>query len=379
MINNPIPVMKSVINSKFRGCLLGGLIGDCIGAPYEGSKVVGAGTLSTYFQKLLKEDDSTRSLQIYSYTDDTAMMKSVAGSLLHCQGFQAKDMAKRFTEEYLKEPRRGYGGTVVDIFREWNDSDYQEVMEPAKYAFDGSGSLGNGSAMRVAPMVLFSHAKRMSADEMISVVKESCQLTHTHPYGYNGAILQALVIKHALELEAKMGDAVNVSRLLDSIIPIMKRVEEQSPDVAKPKNRSAGRIRIDPEANNSKTPYTDKLIEMKRILEDKTQGADLSSEEIVLMFGNSVSAMRSVPSAVYCVLRSIKGEIQDFKTDNPLLRCLFLTISLGGDTDTISTMACSTIGALYGEQVIDPVLRRRCEFNQETTIFADQLSQLMEQ
>jgi poly(ADP-ribose) glycohydrolase ARH3 len=38
--------------SKFRGCLVGGLLGDCLGAPYEGYFTIKKTELQEYFDKL---------------------------------------------------------------------------------------------------------------------------------------------------------------------------------------------------------------------------------------------------------------------------------------------------------------------------------------
>jgi len=40
------------IDSKFRGCLVGGLLGDCLGAPYEGHYGISKPGLQNYFDKL---------------------------------------------------------------------------------------------------------------------------------------------------------------------------------------------------------------------------------------------------------------------------------------------------------------------------------------
>ena len=76
--------------------------------------------------------------------------------------------------------------------------------------------------------------------------------------------------------------------------------------------------------------------------------------------GNDVSALKSVPSAIYSVLRAQKP-IESFPTDNPFVRTLYFSISLGGDTDTIASMACSIAGALYGNDVIPESLQKRSE------------------
>lgn len=58
---------------------------------------------------------------------------------------------------------------------------------PAKTIFDGQGSYGNGGAMRIAPVSLFSYN---NYDNLLHYVKEVTQITHSHELGINGAILQ---------------------------------------------------------------------------------------------------------------------------------------------------------------------------------------------
>jgi poly(ADP-ribose) glycohydrolase ARH3 len=38
--------------TKFRGCLVGGLLGDCLGAPYEGHRGISKTVLQKDFDKL---------------------------------------------------------------------------------------------------------------------------------------------------------------------------------------------------------------------------------------------------------------------------------------------------------------------------------------
>jgi poly(ADP-ribose) glycohydrolase ARH3 len=41
-----------LLASKFRGCLVGGLLGDCLGAPYEGDYRIPKTVLQKYFDTL---------------------------------------------------------------------------------------------------------------------------------------------------------------------------------------------------------------------------------------------------------------------------------------------------------------------------------------
>jgi len=52
--------------SKFRGCLVGGLLGDCLGATYEGWYTISKKELQKYFDKLEGPYFECMSFQLYS-------------------------------------------------------------------------------------------------------------------------------------------------------------------------------------------------------------------------------------------------------------------------------------------------------------------------
>lgn len=98
--------------SRFRGSMLGSLVGDCLGQPFEGEdRPISKSVLNSYFEKL--HDSSLKgtlfmslilkpelihpllSVPFKSYTDDTAMTFSVAQSLINKNQFDPQDMAKK--------------------------------------------------------------------------------------------------------------------------------------------------------------------------------------------------------------------------------------------------------------------------------------------
>ena len=93
--------------------------------------------------------------------------------------------------EYFSDPKYGvglgYGAHVVNVFRKLRARNFEDPFGPAKEQFNGSGSYGNGGAMRVAPLALFCHS---DYKELIHLVQQSAEITHTHKLGYNGTILQ---------------------------------------------------------------------------------------------------------------------------------------------------------------------------------------------
>ena len=107
--------------------------------------VIISGIPMTKCQKHFKEYQETQ--KIYTYTDDTAMARSVADSIISMRSVDPKSMTKMFVEEYFKNPNRGYGGSVVDVFKKLRKSECQEPFKPATEQFNGSGSYGNGKAI----------------------------------------------------------------------------------------------------------------------------------------------------------------------------------------------------------------------------------------
>lgn len=293
--------------------------------------------------------------QVMPYTDDTAMTKSVAESLLSNKGFDPKDLAKRFTEEYIKEPKRGYGHNVIDVFAALNIDNYEQPFEPARKQFNGTGSYGNGAAMRTGPVPLFG--LHLTDQELAKLATDCSLITHSNRKGYNGAILQSLAIREALNTSVSPDDnTFDVKRFLNNIIDKFRPIENDD-------NGSQ---------NAKETPFTDKLEKMIEIFTDDNKAYELSVSRVVNTFGNNVSALKSVPTAIYSVLRA-QRQIDGFNSENPFVRTLYYSISVGGDTDTIASMACSIAGALYGSDAIPEVLQKQCEGIDIMIKFADDL------
>ena len=125
------------------------------------------------------------------------MARQVADSIITMKNVDSKDMAQRFVKEYFNEPGRGYGASVADVFKKLRKTECSDPFGPASEQFNGSGSYGNGAAMRVHPVGLFCYEK--SNESLIENVKKSAKVTHYHPDAVNGAIIQAAAVKYALE------------------------------------------------------------------------------------------------------------------------------------------------------------------------------------
>ncbi|XP_053854632.1 ADP-ribosylhydrolase ARH3 [Vidua macroura] len=344
--------------ARFRGCLAGALLGDCLGAVFEGRSVVKLPELLSFLKGLEPappeeggEAAGSARGESLPYTDDTAMSRSVVQSLLAKQEFDEVDMAKRFAEEYKKEPNRGYGMAVVNVFKKLLSPKCNDVFEPARAQFNGKGSYGNGGAMRVAAIPLVYS----DVQDVKKFAKLSAELTHANSLGYNGAILQALAVHLALQ------EGLSRETFLEQLISHMEHVE------ADDKSLSDARA-----LGFEDLPFSRRLKKIKEFLELSS----VPKADVLFELGNGIAALRSVPTAIYSFLRCMDADPDIPDHYNALQRTIIYCISLGGDTDTIATMAGAIAGAYYGEEQVPPSWEQSCEAFQETQRMAKSLYEL---
>lgn len=153
------------------------------------------------------------------------MMKSMAKLLIDKPEPDMLHLAKLFVGEYFKEPNRGYGQNVVVVFEKLRESKYRDVFRPAKEQFDGRGSYGNGSAMRIAPIPLYFYD---DYDNMVNVVIETSKITHANVLGINGAVLQSLAIQQAFTADST--ESLDADAFCTSLLAKIRKVEESSYD-----------------------------------------------------------------------------------------------------------------------------------------------------
>ncbi|KAK2506739.1 hypothetical protein MC885_016212 [Smutsia gigantea] len=352
--------------SRFRGCLAGALLGDCVGAIYEAHDTVNLTSVLRHVQSLepdLGSPGSARTEALY-YTDDTAMARALVQSLLAKEAFDEVDMAHRFAQEYKKDPDRGYGAGVITVFLKLLSPKCRDVYEPARAQFNGKGSYGNGGAMRVAGISL----AYSSIQDVQKFARLSAQLTHASSLGYNGAILQALAVHLALQGESSS------EHFLEQLLGHMEELESDAQSISDAR-----------ELGMEERPYSSRLKKIGALL-----GQDsVTREEVVcelggytptpvIFQGNGIAAFESVPTAIYCFLRCMEPDPEIPSAFNSLQRTLVYSISLGGDTDTIATMAGAIAGAYYGMEQVPESWQQSCEGYEETDILAQSLHRVFQ-
>ncbi|CAH0380613.1 unnamed protein product [Bemisia tabaci] len=346
-------VPNEVLKSKFRACLAGVVLGDCLGVPFEGIEKVVKRDLSDFLNALDQPDAKLAPLR---YSDDTAMTRSIAESLVENQKVDENDIAQRFTDVYFKEPNRGYGEGVVQVFTKWRTS-LDDLWNPAKEQYNGDGSYGNGGAMRVAPIALFCHN---SHDLLVKTVTSVTKLTHTNPLAISGALFQSMAIQQALSLDPdeKLDEKIFLKNLREKIEAIEETIyDDHGFDLGK------------------NWYYRNRINIIEKLLEE-CRLKNVSDEEVVSSLGHYVDALNSVPTALFCFLRSTQ-KIPHIQTNNALRRTIEYAISLGGDTDTIASMAAALVGSYYGEEVIPQYYLKHTEAGKELAHLGEKLYDLV--
>ena len=173
------------VTDRARGAFVGLAVGDALGAPVEFCQ-------RGRFEPLTGLRTGGKfQMRLGEWTDDTAMALCLADSLLASNGFDALDQMERYwrwgNEGYNSTRDRafGVGKTVAKAMAR-----FLKTKEPFSGSTDPR-SAGNGSIMRLAPVVLFYLSDR---DRTIHYASESSRITHQA----TEAIEACVVLAHVL-------------------------------------------------------------------------------------------------------------------------------------------------------------------------------------
>lgn len=303
-----------ILRDKFKGAILGSFLGDAFGAGFEGMSPNGAisrmSTLSETFPR--------------TYTDDTDMTLALTESIVESGKVDPEDIANKFSQRC--DLTRGYGiGTIKAVHALRAGAAWHQV---SRVVFE-KGSFGNGAAMRVSAVGLFYHH---DLEVLQRAAMDQANVTHTHPLGQWGAVMQA--------------SSVGLAFLQDPRKPLKKEeILIELREILWP----------------GPVEYQKALNEMENIF---TLGKKIEAKEIVRRLGNGIEAHRSVPSASYLAL-TYSPDFQD---------AIRAAISLGGDTDTIAGMVGAIVGAHVGERGLPEEWVEQLEEGRRGRSFARELA-----
>jgi poly(ADP-ribose) glycohydrolase ARH3 len=288
------------------GAMVGVLAGDCVGAPYEGSRPVAHTAAGRRVARALARRPVLR------YTDDTQLTLALTDHLVDDDDrVEPVLLVRRMAERY--DARRGYGAGMRRLVGLWRDGWDPEAAATGVFP---DGSYGNGAAMRVAPVGLRWAG---TPQQLTDAATRSARVTHVHPVGVDGAVVQAHAVAHAALAHAfTLADLTN--------LPAMT------------------------------APVRDGLIAAAQVESDAPAG------QVADLLGTAPVAHRSVPAALWCAA-----------TSDDVAGAVTRAVGLGGDTDTIAAMAAAVRGAATGVAGVPPTWTAVLEGHAEVLAAAQRL------
>lgn len=232
----------------------------------------------------------------WPWTDDTEMACSIVHELRDHGGIDQDRLAARFAARF--EPYRGYGGGAVVLLRQIRQG--APWRQAAAALFGGQGSMGNGAAMRVAPLGAFhaTDSRRAALEAM-----HSAEVTHAHPEAVLGAM--AVAVAAAEVGGARLtGHRPRPHELLDAVL----------------------------------TYLTDSQVRTGIIRAQRLLGVSVAEAAHELGNGSQVLAFDTVPFALWVAATRLE--------DYPA--AIHACIEAGGDIDTTAAMAGGIVATYTG-------------------------------
>ena len=300
------------LKSKYLGAMIGSAVGDAIGE------------LAFHYPKRNKLSQVVEGVAELRYTDDTAMAIGLATSLVKKGYLDGQDLGETFQRNFEREPWRGYATGPPTIFTMVRSLGIP-YAQAAQSLFGGSGSFGNGAAMRIAPLGLFFH-------ESLQIYEHACdsaEVTHSHPVGKDGAALQARAVAQAVQLDPQEEFQANL--FVRDLIDFSR---------------------------------TSEIREKMELLEELLS-ENIAPSPAAKQLGQSVAVQESMPFAIYSFVRCPRS-FED---------CLDCAIMHGGDRDTLGAMAGAISGAYLGVEAIPSGWRTKLENRQTIEELALELAE----
>jgi ADP-ribosylglycohydrolase len=149
------------------------------------ASLVGTAVGDAYGERLHRKRRQRTLSEPWRWTDDTEMACAVFHVLDTHGRIDPDALAATFVAHY--DIGRGYGAGVDSMMR-WVEEG-ENLRDLATKSFDGTGSWGNGGAMRAAPLGAWFTGDPARAAAEADV---SARVTHTHSEGVAGAIAIAV-------------------------------------------------------------------------------------------------------------------------------------------------------------------------------------------
>ena len=245
----------------------------------------------------------------WRWTDDSAMAIEIVANLAEFGHIEPDALARGFARRYLDDPvTRAYGSGMGELLPKLQTGNWRDE---AGALFGGTGSFGNGAAMRAAPIgAYFADDPDLAAQNAAL----SAIVTHSHPEGVAGAVAAAMAACFA----AQQSETPRTKRrFIGDILPFL-----EDSDVKDSVRHARGAL---DEAFSVVVPF--------------------------LGNGSLISAPDTVPFCLWCAAH----QLDDFE------EALWLTVAGLGDRDTTCAIVGGIVAANVGADKIPAQWREKRE------------------
>jgi len=314
---------------KKLGGIMGQIIGDATGAPYEFFPHADA-TLENIPDILKITDDTQMTLHVMKAAQDVATQYSEYTLLHHMLTDEqvAADIRERFMYAFINfnnSPHndRAPGNTCVTSIKKYESIPLEKNPNRLKQTA-GNNSKGNGTVMRAGwlgmldtfPEIIFS----------LSVLQS--EVTHEHPYATVCSAAMSLMVRKLIDFE---GDptSLKVEELVAEVFTDIYRYLEEAPQYQNKLLKSAQELE----------QYFLNLHEQDYYREwVNTVGADLS-----VATGLGWVAEEALAAAICGLANVVSGDLTP-------LEAIVMLVGIEGDSDTVAAIGGCLIGALVGTE-----------------------------
>ena len=289
------------MNNLNKDILLGTAIGDALGVPVE----------FEYRQELEKNpvigmrEYGTHNQPKGTWSDDSSLALCLAESL--CNGYNLNDIADKFIRWYYDGYCTPYGRVFdIGITTARAISNLQNGCKPELAGMDRERDNGNGSLMRILPLV--PYIINMEEEDRFRIIGEVSSLTHRHPRSILACIS---LCEFAIQYINLQSIEKAYQTMQQTMLQLLKKEMFIEEDI--PFKRLVG------------LSYEEfKAIELK----------DIHSTEYVI---------DTLEASLWCI----------FNTTN-YKDAVLKAVNLGDDTDTVGTITGGLAGIIYGYDTIPP-------------------------
>ena len=299
--------MKSCLD-KVKAVVVGHAVGDALGVPVEFASRIEMDNSPVEDM----EEGGTYNMPKGTWSDDTSMSLATIDSL--ARGFvDYEDIMLNFCK-WFNDAKYTPAGVVFDIGGSTEKS-LTAYMEGGVNAVEcgqkGERDNGNGSLMRIHPIVLYLANKDMLLEEKIKIIHNVSSLTHGHIRSKIACGIYAFILWELLKTPKKTSIRTGLTKA--------RKYYSNEPENNYYENlyRKIGCVFLH---------FED--MDTFRVFERD----DIKSDGYVV---------HSLEAAIWCL-----------KTTSNYKECVLKAVNLGGDTDTIAAIAGGLAGALYGYDTI---------------------------